>query len=295
VSGSAKLRRTAALAAAALATATAAGAGASAAPPAGTIAVSRTGGGISLLGADGRLLRTLTTRQDWAPAWSPDGKRLAFTRTTDGFHSFQIYVMRADGSGVRRLTRGRFDERPAWSRDGRWIAYSATDGLRVVRPDGGGGRLVVRERAAVTNASWTADGRIAYSFHPEVRSDWPPSCRTTVAGCGWVLTVRLDGTGRRPVVEGRDAHWSPDGSTIVFTPPNGGVAVVSAAGGKPRALGRGYLADWSTDGNRIVFARLGQTAAGDSIWIENRDGSGRRAVAHRATDPAWQPVVAHAR
>lgn len=58
------------------------------------------------------------------PAWSPDGQRVAFQGYADGV--WHIYVMNADGSGVRALTSGAFDHRePSWSRDGSRIAFSS--------------------------------------------------------------------------------------------------------------------------------------------------------------------------
>ncbi len=47
------------------------------------------------------------------PCWSPDGQRIAFQSCRDG--NFEIYVMNADGSGVRRLTDDpKFDGAPSW-------------------------------------------------------------------------------------------------------------------------------------------------------------------------------------
>jgi TolB protein len=49
----------------------------------------------------------------FAPAWSPDGGRIAFIGDRDG--NDQLYVMNADGSGLVRLTRGQADkDAPAW-------------------------------------------------------------------------------------------------------------------------------------------------------------------------------------
>lgn len=131
---------------------------------------------------------------------------------------------------------------------------------------------------------------MSFSFHPEVSQDRPASCRPGSAHCGWVFVGDRDGRHRTPVVRGRDAHWSFDGLAIVFTPPNGGVAVRSS--GKPRLLGRGYKANWSPDGTKIVYARLGMTAAGDAIWL--MDANGRRAhrIMNGASDPAWSPTEA---
>lgn len=60
---------------------------------------------------------------DSAPAWSPDGNRIAFESDLDG--DMDIYVMNADGSNVRPLTsNGNWDEGPAWSPDGTRIAFT---------------------------------------------------------------------------------------------------------------------------------------------------------------------------
>ena len=58
-----------------------------------------------------------------APAWSPDGRRIAFVKSTD--QDTQIYVMNADGRASRRLTAPPgASALPAWSPDGRKIALS---------------------------------------------------------------------------------------------------------------------------------------------------------------------------
>jgi dipeptidyl aminopeptidase/acylaminoacyl peptidase len=202
-------------------------------PNAEQIAVATTGGRIVLVDTNGHRLATLSRRVapgvlDWAPAWSPDGKWLAFTRSTDRWRSFHVFVMRADGTGVRQLTHGRYDESPAWSPDGRWIAYQTMGGIRIMHPDGRGSRLVRGTglthphytETYGTLPSWTPRGRLSYSFHPEVSTDWPASCRVALAHCGWVFVSDRDGRHRSPVLHGRDAHWSPTGEAIVFTPPD---------------------------------------------------------------------------
>ena len=69
---------------------------------------------------------------DSAPAWSPDGSRIAFESDGDPLglnpeHDREIFVMYADGSGVTQLTRneGVWDEGPAWAPDGEQIAYTS--------------------------------------------------------------------------------------------------------------------------------------------------------------------------
>ena len=86
-------------------------------PDGRTIALVRMGtpheAGIFLVGSDGRERRRLTRGLDTAPVWSPDGRQIAFRR---GLLVGDIFVVNADGSNVRNLTRTpKLDERqPAW-------------------------------------------------------------------------------------------------------------------------------------------------------------------------------------
>ena len=78
-----------------------------------------------------------------APAWSPDGRKIAFTSERDG--NSEVYVMNANGSGQRNLTRDpAYDADPTWSPDGRKIAFvSNRDGSYQVydmNADGSGQR-----------------------------------------------------------------------------------------------------------------------------------------------------------
>ena len=85
----------------------------------------------------GRLERTFTGTDDdpiddptvAEPAWSPDGTRLAFTRTPD-WRTCEIYVARADGTGQQNVLQNsgvQLDaSAPGWSSDGRHLLYAAS-------------------------------------------------------------------------------------------------------------------------------------------------------------------------
>ena len=69
------------------------------------------------------------------PAWSPDGATIAFASRRAG--TFDIYVMRADGTGTRRLTATRVDDaHPTWAPDGQQIAFKRADDIYVMNADG---------------------------------------------------------------------------------------------------------------------------------------------------------------
>jgi TolB protein len=75
--------------------------------------------------------------EGWQVDWSPDGRSILFTSHRDHPDNYtDIYVMRPDGSGVKRLTHNR-GYTPAWSPDGSHIVFSAP-GLFVMRADGSG-------------------------------------------------------------------------------------------------------------------------------------------------------------
>jgi TolB protein len=75
--------------------------------------------------------------EGWQVDWSPDGGSILFTSHRDHPDNYtDIYVMRPDGSGVKRLTQNRAYT-PAWSADGSHIVFSAT-GLFVMQADGSG-------------------------------------------------------------------------------------------------------------------------------------------------------------
>jgi hypothetical protein len=91
-----------------------------------------------------------------APAFSPDGKRIAFVRVGDG-----IFSMNVDGSGLRTLTKNPRDSYPAWSPDGKQIAFIRPVGRAwkvYVMSSSGAGVQELRQSPPAGRPSWTSRG-----------------------------------------------------------------------------------------------------------------------------------------
>ena len=80
--------------------------------------------------ADGTGLRELTsdTAKDRVPRWSPNGEWLSFFSTRAG--QFEIWMIRADGSGLGQLTEAKGVGFSAWAPDGARLAASTVSGVR---------------------------------------------------------------------------------------------------------------------------------------------------------------------
>jgi Tol biopolymer transport system component len=217
-------------------------------------------------------------------AWSPDGRRLAFDgRFHETLNDFDIGVMNANGSEIRRVTRGPVrDVMAAWSPDG-WLAFSRvrTEGARpevwLMRPNGKELHRLVRGGAP----AWSPNGRwIAF--------DAP----------GGVWAVRADGSGRRLVVRGNvgSLKWSPNGRRVAYTSwrrNTSEIYVARADGSRPRRLTRNAVDDfepsWSPDSRRILYTHGRDNA--HAVYVMNVDGTRKRALTRGGDSWAtsWRP------
>ena len=97
-----------------------------------------------------------------APAWSPDGNKLAIVLTY-GANS-QVYTINTDGSGLKQITKSTaIDTEPTWSNDGNWIYFTSDRGGRPqiykVSSDGGDSKRVSFEGAYNVSPRFSPDGK----------------------------------------------------------------------------------------------------------------------------------------
>jgi TolB protein len=256
-------------------------------------------------GAAQRLLHDQTN--DQSPAWSPDGRRVAYT-VDDRGDSAQIYVVNADGTGahsvIGRAGEIETDIEPAWSPDGKRLAF--------VRSKGGGDLFL-----GVANADGTGDHTLKDAGSPYGAPTWSPDGSEIVFSDNGraLVAVAPDGTNRHPVIQldctatlcptFGDASFSPDGSRIAVAcsdcrsdTPNGGIWVLRADGtGLTRVADiYGSHPTWSPDGSSIAFSgACGPPAsengpASTQLCTVGADGSNLHAVTdwpYGAGGPSW--------
>jgi len=98
---------------------------------------------------------------DTTPSYSPDGEQIVFCSDRNG--SQKLYIMDADGSNSKKLTktRGQYSK-PAWSPDGKLIAFVKIDqgqfSIGVINPDGENERMLVTSYM-VEGVRWSPNGR----------------------------------------------------------------------------------------------------------------------------------------
>jgi dipeptidyl aminopeptidase/acylaminoacyl peptidase len=183
--------------------------------PDGTrMAVTNGASGFSQIGvvdvATGRITPiTYAPREHGSPAWSPDGRWLAFVRGDEGGMSREFVVASADGMGERRvLTQGKgWRSAPAWSPDGARIAYLEATSVRTtdvwsVRPDGSDRRQVTNSMGRVDPSRLRAAEEVSY----------PAGDNIPIPGMLW-LPPDFDPTREYPVLvrlHGHPGQWNHD-------------------------------------------------------------------------------------
>ena len=239
------------------------------------------------------------------PAWSPDCAWIVFTLQGS------LWLMRNDGTDLRRLTRDDFrtPNAAAWSPDGTRIAYARPhhvddrweSHLWLINADGTGNMQFTAGDVWDDEPAWSPDGsRLAFSRQwggaRDANGDRADQDR-------YIAVMGVDGSGRRALSAGgswdSSPAWSPDGSQIAYI-EGSSVWTVSPSGTGFRRVAAGVHDDgglaWSPDGSQIAFARPaesdGDTHPSGALVAVDVDGISETVLVDEAaagTRPRWSP------
>jgi Tol biopolymer transport system component len=225
-------------------------------------------------------------------AWSPDGRRVAFTLAAFnlrsdylGLHILDVHTRRDLHPTVTNCTPASV----AWSPDGQTLAYdcaawsTGSSRIHLISRSGTHDRVVAPAGVGANAPTWSPDGsRLAFSKHDAI------------------YTLRLETRSLRLVARsGTSPDWSPNGRVIAYRSAKG-VRLVSPGGEPVRAAHDALIVgpvgrpSWSPDGSKLAIN-------GRGLYIVDRDGQHlhrlplSRTLGSIGPRPAWYPISLPAR
>lgn len=234
---------------------------------------------LQVMGADGQSLRRIRGNLDFEPAWSPNGKLIAFLRRGAPALRNRLFVMRPDGSGARAVRGVALGAgAPTWSPSGKEIAFwqSGSGGrgeIYAVRPDGSGRRKIVS--GADYGVSWSPNGK-----------------RLLFARAFDIHIVNANGSNVRKLTSASghayyEPAWSPDGRRVVFRSELGlyvmradGIGIQRITSARSE-VAQDVSPAWSPNGDWIVFSGYRQGSDEPRIFRVRPNGSGLKRLTTR--------------
>jgi len=226
-----------------------------------------------------------STSEEFEPAYSPNGKKIAFTSNRSG--SMEIWLCNSDGSHPEKLTsfEGPQTIRPRWSPDGQQVVfYSNAEGSRNIYVIGSDRRIpkqLAKNPSNDANPSWSADGKWIY-----FQSD-----RT---GEGGVWKVPVDGGEAVPVlgVRGGGPVESPDGKFIYYRKDDGIWRVPTSGDAESQVIDSIHPeGGWVVVEDGIYFISKPNEKGVSHIRFKDLAASSIRTIAPIKGKPSWGLTV----
>lgn len=254
-------------------------------------------GRIWLMDSDGLLVRALTPdgQTSLSPAWSPDGRRMAFTRLVQGRGGVFLYTLSTGETTQLAGTETALNITPMFAPDGNHLAYAHSDEK--------GTDIFVATLGEPSVQRLTA-GRFADNLSPTYSPDGRRiAFISTRAGPPQLYVMGADGTDQEVLapfdfgVTGPSyaPEWSPDGGSVVFHREVSGtpqIFVLTVAGQKLRQLtsqGRNEDATWAPDGRHLCF--VSDRSGARQLWVIDAE-TGR---VRQLSTPGWARLPAWSR
>lgn len=231
----------------------------------------------------------------YAPAFSPDGRQVAFSWNGESRNNYDIYIkdVNSQAPPLRLTTDQAIDYSPTWSPDGNWIAFvRASPGkqgvILLIHPLGGAEhRLHTTTSFPVANhrdLAWTPDSKLLIVSN-HLNKD----------GQSQIASIHVETDEVKVLLSAPEGEFylspavSPDGNTIAFTRDVGpGVSSImlyspeksdspralpaqAAAFGNVKGILNHYAA-WTPDGKYIVFSS--DFGGGRHLWLAPVEGNG---------------------
>lgn len=190
---------------------------------------------------------TASANHDVAPAWSPDGRLIAYASIVSKSETSDIWVVQANGAYPLKLTaNGAYNSSPVWSPDGRKIAFVADKadrkGIWTMNADGTQQTKLVNSSGYQSDPSFSPAGdQIVFSRYEN--------------GASTLMIVNVNGTGLRALTTGIFNDWHPNWGTR-------GILFSSNRGTNPdeRRI-------WSIQPDGSGLRKVGDIGGSDPVWL----------------------------
>lgn len=257
------------------------------------------GSALRIVSPDGRFLRTLVRGYVLSqPAWSPDGKRIAYCDLASKGHS-AIFRISADGTGRHLLIKNA--RSPAWSPDGRRLAFlqhlGFGEAVVVANIDGTGVRRLASTPGDLYTPQWSPDGNSILFGQMQSPENGQTAPLFIVNADGRSALRRLVGS-----LSQAQYAWNPRGGSVAFRCSRAGsdrVCSVDARTGTVKTLTMGFASaswpTWSPDGNRIALLGCRTNDRCSAVFVMTNGGAHAREIAPSAfalydRPLAWKPT-----